>query len=190
MAVPAPLSASLVRHGATEWSESGKHTSTTDLPLLPEGEDEARRVASRLVADEYAEVWTSPMRRARRTAEIAGFGDAEVVPDLVEWGYGDYEGRSTLEIREQVPGWTVWTHGCPGGESAEDLAQRCDRVVERIRATSGPVLIFAHGQSLRALAARWIGLAVVDGRHFRLDTATVSQLGYERETPVLLHWNA
>lgn len=190
MAVPAPVSASLVRHGATEWSRSGKHTSTTDLPLLPEGEEEARRIAPRLAAASYAEVWTSPMRRASRTAEIAGFGDAEVVPDLVEWGYGDYEGRSTLEIREHVPGWTVWTHGCPGGESAADLGLRCDRVVERILAASGPVLIFGHGQFSRALAARWIGLAAVDGRHFRLDTATVSQLGHERETPALLHWNA
>lgn len=183
-------SAYLVRHGATEWSESGKHTSSTDLPLLPAGEAGARLLAPRLADVEFAEVLTSPMQRARRTAEIAGFGDAEVCADLVEWGYGDYEGRTTPEIREEVPGWTVWTHGCPGGESAADVAARCDRVIERIRAATGPVLLFAHGQSLRALAARWIGLTASDGRLLRLDTATVSELGHERETPVLLRWNA
>lgn len=183
-------SAYLVRHGATEWSNSGKHTSSTDLPLLPEGEEGARLLAARLASTSFAEVLTSPMERARRTAAIAGFGDAEVCPDLVEWGYGDYEGRTTPEIREEVPGWTVWTHGCPGGESADDVTARCDRVIERIRAASGPVLLFAHGQSLRALAARWIGLTAGEGRLFRLDTATVSELGHERETPVLLRWNA
>lgn len=183
-------SAILVRHGATAWSVSGKHTSSTDLPLLPEGEEGARLLAPRLASVSFAEVLTSPMQRARRTAEIAGFGDAEVCADLVEWGYGDYEGRTTPEIREDVPDWTVWTHGCPGGESAADVTARCDRVIERIRAASGPVLLFAHGQSLRALAARWIGLTAGDGRLFRLDTSTLSELGHERETPVLLRWNA
>ncbi|WP_182377316.1 histidine phosphatase family protein [Nocardioides sp. WS12] len=183
-------SAYLVRHGATEWSVSGKHTSSTDLPLLPEGEEGARLLAPRLASIEFAEVLTSPMQRARRTAEIAGFGGAEVCPDLVEWGYGDYEGRTTPDIRAEVPGWSVWTHGCPGGESGADVTVRCDRVVERILAASGPVLLFAHGHLLRALAARWIGLTASDGRLFRLDTATVSELGHERETPVLLRWNA
>lgn len=183
-------SAYLVRHGATDWSVSGKHTSSTDLPLLPEGEEGARLLAPRLASVSFAEVLTSPMQRARRTAELAGFGHAEECRDLVEWGYGAYEGRTTPEIREEVPGWTVWTHGCPGGESAAEVAERCDRVIARIRAASGPVLLFAHGQSLRALAARWIGLTARDGRLFRLDTATVSELGHERETPVLLRWNA
>lgn len=179
----------LVRHGATEWSVSGQHTSTTDLPLLPEGEQGARDIAERLATTTFAEVLTSPLVRARRTAEIAGFPDAEVCPDLVEWGYGDYEGRTTLAIREDVPGWTLWTHGAPGGETADQVAARCDRVVARIREASGPVLVFAHGHVLRVLTARWLGLEASEGRLFRLDTSTVSVLGHERESPVLLRWN-
>ncbi|WP_028657318.1 histidine phosphatase family protein [Nocardioides sp. J54] len=180
----------LVRHGATEWSLSGRHTSATDLPLLPEGERGAKEVAARLAASAFAEVLTSPRQRARRTAELAGFPDAEVVPDLVEWSYGDYEGRTTAEIREDVPGWSIWTHPAPGGETANEVAARCDRVVERVRAASGPVLVFAHGHVLRALTARWLGLPASEGRLFRLDTSTVSVLGHERETPVLLRWNS
>ncbi len=180
----------LVRHGATAWSLSGQHTSTTDLPLLPEGEAAAREAAARLAGTPFAEVLTSPLQRARHTAELAGYPDAEVCPDLVEWGYGDYEGRTTAQIREQVPGWTIWTHSSPGGESAAQVAARCDRVVERVRAASGPVLVFAHGHVLRVLTARWLGLAPTEGRLFRLDTATVSVLGHERETPVLLRWNS
>lgn len=183
-------SVTLVRHGATEWSVSGQHTSTTDLPLLPEGEAAARTVAERLAGTTFAEVLTSPLRRARHTAELAGYPDAEVCPDLVEWAYGDYEGRTTPQIREQDPGWTVWTHPSPGGESAAEVAARCDRVVERVRAASGPVLVFAHGHVLRVLTARWLGLAPTEGRLFRLDTATVSVLGHERDTPALLRWNA
>lgn len=182
--------ATLVRHGATEWSTSGRHTSATDLALLPEGEQGARDVAARLAGTRFSEVLTSPLRRARDTAELAGFADAEVCADLVEWGYGDFEGRTTAAIREETPGWTLWTHGAPGGESAEDVAARCDRVVARIRAARGPVLVFAHGHVLRVLAARWLGLAPAEGRLFRLDTSTVSVLGHERETPVLLRWNA
>jgi broad specificity phosphatase PhoE len=169
-------SAFLARHGATEWSVSGRHTSRTDLPLLPEGEEVARGLAARLAGVAFA--------------ELAGFPDAEVCDDLSEWGYGDYEGRTTAEIREQVPGWTVWTHPSPNGESAAAVAARCDRVVTRIRAAAGPVLVVAHGHVLRALAARWLGLPVADGRLFRLDTATLSELGHERETPVLLRWNS
>lgn len=185
-------SAFLVRHGATEWSVSGRHTSTTDLPLLPEGEDVARGLPARLAGPSYSLVLSSPLKRARRTAELAGFADAELDDDLLEWGYGDYEGRTTPEIRAEVPGWTVWTHPCPGGESADEVAARCDRVVARIRAAqaAGPVLLFAHGHVLRALAARWLGRPVADGRLYRLDTATVSTLGHERETPVLVRWNA
>ncbi|GAA1501704.1 histidine phosphatase family protein [Nocardioides humi] len=182
-------SALLARHGATEWSVSGRHTSRTDLPLLPEGEEVARGLAARLADRDFAEVLTSPLLRARRTAELAGFADAEVCDDLREWGYGDYEGRTTAEIRQDVPGWTIWTHPCPGGEPAEEVAARCDRVVARIREVDGPVLVFAHGHLLRALAARWLGLPVGEGRLFRLDTATLSELGHERETPVLLRWN-
>jgi len=180
----------LVRHGPTEWSENGRHTSTTDLPLLPRGEEVARGLAPRLTETPFAQVLTSPRRRARRTAELAGFGHAEVDEDLVEWAYGDYEGITTPEIRETVPGWTVWTGGCPGGETPTEVGARLDRVVERVRAASGATLVFAHGHSLRVLTARWLGLPVRDGRLFRLDTATVSVLGYERESPVVLRWNS
>ncbi len=180
----------VVRHGATEWSRDHRHTSTTDLPLLPEGEEVARSLAPRLAAVGFALVLTSPRLRARRTAELAGFPGAVPVDDLVEWAYGDYEGTTTEEIREQVPGWTVWTHPTPGGESAAEVTARLDRVVARVRRTDGPVLAFGHGHALRALAARWLELPATDGRHFRLDTATVSVLGYERETPVLRCWNS
>ncbi len=180
----------IVRHGPTEWSRNGRHTSVTDLPLLPDAEDDARALAPRLAGLDPALVLTSPRLRARRTAELAGFGDADVDEDLVEWGYGDYEGLTTPQIREQVPGWSVWTDPCPGGESPDEVAARLDRVVERARGADGTTLAFAHGHSLRALAARWLGLPVGDGRLFRLDTATISVLGYERETPVLLRWNS
>ena len=180
----------LVRHGPTEWSENGRHTSTTELPLLPRGEELARELGARLPAADFVQVLTSPRQRARRTAELAGFPDAEVEPDLVEWAYGDYEGITTPQIRETVPGWTVWTHPCPEGEDAGQVGQRLDRVVARARAADGPTLVFAHGHSLRVLTARWLGLPVAEGRLFRLDTATVSVLGHERESPVILRWNS
>lgn len=183
-------SATIVRHGATEWSVSGQHTSTTDLPLLPAGEQGARDVATRLAGESFAEVLTSPLRRARHTAELVGYPAAEPCDDLIEWRYGDYEGRTTAEIRESIPGWTLWTHGAPGGERAEEVAARCDRVIERIRQAPAPVLLFAHGHVLRVLTARWLGLEPNEGRLFRLDTSTVSVLGHERETPALLRWNA
>ena len=180
----------LVRHGETEWSRSGRHTSTTDLPLLPDGERVAKGLHERLAGPEFALVLTSPRQRARRTAELAGYADAEVDDDLVEWTYGDYEGVTTEEIRRTVPGWTVWSAPCPGGESAADVSARLDRVVARVREAAGPALIFGHGHALRALTARWLGLPVTDGRLFRLDTATVSVLGHERESPVVLRWNS
>jgi probable phosphoglycerate mutase len=180
----------MVRHGATEWSVAGKHTSTTDLPLLQEGEDAARAVRERLAGEDFALVLASPRQRARRTAELAGFPDAAVDGDLVEWAYGDYEGVTTEEIREDDPGWTVWTHPTPGGEEAGQVSERLDRVVARARAADGPALVFGHGHALRGLAARWLDLPVTDGRHFKLDTATVSVLGAERETPVVLRWNS
>jgi probable phosphoglycerate mutase len=180
----------LVRHGETEWSRDGRHTSTTDLPLTPAGEQVAAGLRERLAGEDYALVLTSPRQRARRTAELAGFADAEVEPDLAEWSYGDYEGITTEEIRRTVPGWTIWSHPTPGGESAAEVGARLDRVVARAAAAEGPVLLFAHGHSLRVLAARWLELEVSDGRHFRLDTATVSTLGHERESPVLLRWNS
>ena len=179
----------LVRHGETEWSRDHRHTSHTDLPLTRNGVATACELRSRLEGEEFRLVLTSPRQRARRTAELAGFPDAETDDDLVEWGYGAYEGITTADIRETVPGWSVWTHGTPEGEPPEELAARLDRVVGRLRDTDGRALVFGHGHALRALTARWLGLTVAEGRLFRLDTATVSVLGHERETPVILRWN-
>ena len=180
----------LVRHGETEWSKAGRHTSVTDLPLTPLGEEVAHTVGDRLAGTDFDLVLTSPRLRARRTSELIGHGDAEVDDDLVEWAYGDYEGITTLEIRETVPGWSIWTHPAPGGETAAEVTERLDRVVARAREVDGRVLLVSHGHALRALAARWLGLPVADGRLLRLDTATVSVLGYERDTPVVLRWNS
>ncbi len=180
----------LVRHGETEWSRDGKHTSTTDLPLTEHGIEVARTLAPRLAAIEFAQVLTSPRQRARVTADLVGFPDASVEEDLVEWAYGDYEGVTTQEIRRTVPGWTVWSHPVPGGETPEQVTERLDRVVARVRADPGRTLVFAHGHSLRALTARWLEQPVTAGRSYRLDTSTLSVLGYERETPVLLRWNS
>ena len=180
----------MVRHGATEWSRNGRHTGTTDLPLLPEGEADARGLRQRLSGVDFSRVLTSPLQRARRTAELAGFPDAEVDPDLVEWGYGDYEGITTEEIRESVRGWTVWTHPSPGGETLAEVGRRLDRLVSRVREVEGTVLLVGHGHCLRALAARWLGLPARDGRLLTLDTGTISVLGYERETPVVERWNS
>jgi broad specificity phosphatase PhoE len=180
----------LVRHGQTVWSAAGRHTSTTELPLTPSGEQAARALEPRLAVAPFSLVLTSPRERARRTAELAGFPSAAVDDDLAEWAYGAYEGITTDEIRESVPGWTVWTHPCPGGETAEQVSERLDRVVARCRDASGDVLLLGHAHSLRALAARWLGLPVSDGRLLRLDTGTISVLGHEREAPVVLRWNS
>ena len=179
----------LVRHGETEWSRDHRHTSTTDLPLTEGGAAVARNLGPRL-AREFALVLTSPRLRARETAELAGHGEAEADADLAEWDYGEYEGITSEEIRQTVPGWTVWTHPTPGGESAAEVSERLDRVVARLRGVDGDALVFGHAHALRALTARWLGLPVADGRLFLLDTATVSVLGYERETPVVRVWNS
>lgn len=180
----------VVRHGETEWSRDGRHTSVTDLDLTPEGERVAAGLGERLAGLSFDLVLTSPRLRARRTAALAGFPDAHLEPDLAEWSYGDYEGLTTHEIRETVPGWTVWTHACPGGESADAVSRRLDRVVGKVRASGGRVLAFSHGHASRGLAARWLGLPVAEGRLFGLDTATVSVLGYERGSPVMARWNS
>jgi probable phosphoglycerate mutase len=180
----------LVRHGETEWSRDGKHTSRTDLDLTEPGIEVARELAGRLSHHPFSLVLTSPKRRARRTAELAGFPDADEDEDLVEWDYGDYEGITTDEIRRTVPGWSVWTHPCPGGEDAEQVASRLDRVIARAHAADGDVLVFGHGHTLRGLAARWIEQPVDEGRFLKLETATVSVLSYEREHPVILRWNS
>lgn len=179
----------LVRHGETEWSKSGRHTSTTDLPLTAEGERIAAELKDRLARVQFDLVLTSPRQRARRTAELAGFGDAVTDDDLVEWNYGDYEGITTAEIRKKVPGWTIWDDPVPNGESPEQVAARLDRVIQRIAAVDGDVLIFGHSHALRALTARWLELGVTEGRHFVLDTATLSVLGWERGSPAIHRWN-
>jgi len=180
----------LVRHGETEWSSSGRHTSTTDLPLLPEGEQAARQLAPRLAEFGFAQVLTSPRRRARHTAELAGFPDAVVDDDLVEWDYGEYEGVTTPEIHRTDPGWSIWDGVTPGGETPEQVAKRLDRVIATARAVEGNTLVFGHGHSLRALAARWLGEPVDAGRFFFLATATLSVLGEDRGSAVILRWNA
>jgi probable phosphoglycerate mutase len=179
----------LVRHGQTEWSASGRHTSTTDLPLTSDGESAARALAPRLASTSFDLALTSPRQRARRTAELAGFPSAEIDADLVEWDYGDYEGVTTDEIRESVPDWTIWTQPCPGGETAAEVSARLDRLVARCLDVEGDVLLVSHGHALRALAARWLVLPVSEGRLLKLDTGTVSVLGHEREQPVVLRWN-
>ncbi len=180
----------LVRHGETEWSRDHRHTSHTDLPLTAVGEETARSLAGRLAAVDFDLVLTSPRERARRTASLAGFPDAEVDEDLVEWDYGEYEGITTVEIRQTVPGWSTWTHVSPGGETAADVAARLDRVVARLRAKGGRILVFGHGHASRALAVRWLDKPVGDGQHLILDTATVSVLGFDRGVPVIARWNS
>jgi broad specificity phosphatase PhoE len=180
----------LVRHGETEWSRTGRHTGRTDVPLTDEGRRQAEVLGAHVSGHDFVLVLTSPLSRARETCVIAGLGEqAEVDERLVEWDYGDYEGVTTAEIRQTRPGWTVWAGGCPGGESVDEVGARADAVIERVRAADGDVALFAHGHVLRVLAARWLGLAPVEGRLLALDTATLCVLGYERETPVLARWN-
>jgi probable phosphoglycerate mutase len=180
----------LVRHGATEWSANGRHTGRTDLPLTDAGRAEAQRVRERLSAYDFQLVLTSPLRRARETAQICGLGDRVEIDELLqEWDYGELEGLTTPEIRETMPGWTVWTGPCPGGESPEDVSARADAVLVHIAAVDGAVAIFSHGHFLRVLMARWLDLAAIDGRLFALATGTINVLGYEREQPVLQRLN-
>ena len=180
----------LVRHGETEWSRDGRHTGTTEVPLTPHGEEVARGLRERLAGIDFGLVLTSPRERARTTADLAGFPEAHVEDDLAEWDYGDYEGVTTAEIREQVPGWTVWSDPCPHGETAAQVRARMDRVLAKVRAHGGRVLAFSHGHASRALAARWLGQPVSDGRLFSLGTATISVLGYEHGGPVVDRWNS
>ena len=180
----------LIRHGETAWSASGQHTSRTDLALTENGIRQAEALAARLATMRFAAVFTSPMRRALETCRIAGLDrDAVVTDDLREWDYGDYEGRTTDEIRADEPGWTIWTAEIRGGETAEDVGRRVDRVIERALAVEGDVALFGHGHCLRILAARWIGLPARGGALLELSTATVSRLGWERETRVIELWN-
>jgi broad specificity phosphatase PhoE len=186
-----PTDVVLVRHGETEWSRSGQHTGSTDIPLTAEGEQSARRLAPLLRAVPFAQVLTSPLQRAWRTCELAGFADqARSEADLVEWNYGAYEGLTTAEIRLQAPDWLVFTDGCPGGESPLEVARRVDRLLARLRAAAGPSLLFAHGHLLRVLVARWLELPPSEGRRFLLDTATLNVLSHYKGIPALGCWNA
>ena len=180
----------VIRHGATEWSRSGQHTGHTDIPLLPDGEAQARATGELLADHEFALVLTSPLQRARRTCELVGLADqAEVEPNLIEWDYGDYEGITSAQIHETVPGWTVWTGAVPGGETIDQVAARADAVIERALATDGDTIVFAHGHILRLLTARWCELEPAEGRRFVLDPATLCVLGWEHESRVILQWN-
>jgi broad specificity phosphatase PhoE len=179
----------LARHGETEWSASGKHTSTSDVPLTERGQEAARALRERLAGREFALVLASPRARARTTAELAGFSP-EIDADLAEVDYGDYEGRTTPEIREERPGWSLWRDGSPGGETVAQAGERADRVIARALAADGDVAIFAHGHILRVLAARWLDLEPERGASFKLDTASLSELGFERENRVITHWNS
>ncbi|MFZ0889277.1 MAG: histidine phosphatase family protein [Candidatus Binataceae bacterium] len=182
----------LARHGETAWSLSGQHTGLTDLPLTDRGERDARQLGEQLRGRRFARVFTSPLRRTFRTCELAGFGaQAHIDPDLVEWDYGQYEGRRAAEIHVDRKDWQLFRDGCPGGESPGAVAVRADRVVSRVRAVGGDVLIFSHGHFLRVLTARWLGLEPLAGRYFLLSTASLSALGYEHDLsqPVIQLWN-
>lgn len=178
----------VVRHGETEWSRTGRHTGRSDIPLTENGERQARAVGEALRGREFALVVSSPLIRARETARLAGF-EPELRDDLAEWDYGEYDGLTTPQIREQVPDWTIWGYGAVGGESVEQLAARADRVVAELLAVDGDVLVFSHGHFLRVLTARWLELGAADGRLFALDSGTLSTLGFEREQRVIRSWN-
>jgi probable phosphoglycerate mutase len=188
----------LLRHGATEWARSGRHTGSTDLPLLPDGEAEARQLAPLLARQSFAAVLVSPLQRARRTCELAGLGDrADVCEALREWNYGSYEGITTAEIRRNIPDWTVFGHGCPGGESPDQVQVRCEGLLAQLQthaeaAATSPtrIALFAHGHILRSLAGCWLGLGVRGGALLTLSTGTVSVLGHEREQAAIVRWNA
>jgi len=180
----------LVRHGETEWSASGQHTSVTDLPLTEAGRHRAQALGSVLRGAEWTMVLSSPMRRARETCELAGLGhEMAIDEDLREWDYGEYEGLTTPQIRERRPDWNLWRDGCPGGESPEQVQARADHVFSTVRRSDGDVVLFAHGHILRVLAARWISQPVQFGARIALSTGTLSTLGYERETEVISEWN-
>jgi probable phosphoglycerate mutase len=180
----------LVRHGQTAWSLSEQHTGRTDIPLTDVGRRQATELGARLGGWRFARVLTSPLTRALETCRLAGFGDAaEIDDDLAEWDYGDYDGRRTLDIRDERPGWDVWVDGVIGGETVEEVGRRAQRVIDEVRDAEGDVALFAHGHLLRVLAARWIGLPPDAGRLLALSTASVSVLGWERETAVVERWN-
>jgi broad specificity phosphatase PhoE len=184
----------LIRHGETEWSLSGQHTGLTDIPLTPQGENRARHLSELFRKTKIDHVLTSPLARARLTCELAGFGAlAHIQPQLAEWDYGEYEGRTLDEIHAERSGWNVFRNGAPGGESPDQVSERADAVVAQLRVMDGTAALFSHGHFLRALVVRWIGLPISEGRRFALATASVSILGYDRqdpEAPTIMLWNA
>jgi broad specificity phosphatase PhoE len=185
-------SVTLIRHGETEWSASGQHTGRTDIPLTDEGERKACALQGRLNGKTFDRVFTSPLQRAARTCALAGFGDrAKLDPDLLEWDYGDYEGRKSSEILQSRPGWLLFRDGCPNGEQPADVGARADRVIARLRASDDRAIVFSSGHILRVLAARWLGVAPSEGRLFMLGTTSISILGYEHDKnePVIELWN-
>jgi broad specificity phosphatase PhoE len=188
-----PPTVTLVRHGETAWSAAGKHTGRTDIPLSEEGERRAARLGERLAGRTFDRVLASPLQRAARTCALAGFGDRAVFdPNLLEWDYGDYEGRTSHEIQADRPGWLIFRDGCPHGEQAADVGARVDRVIARLRAVEDRAIVFSSAHVLRVLTARWLGLPPSEGRLFKLDTASVSVLAYEhddRDEPVVDLWN-
>jgi probable phosphoglycerate mutase len=191
MSQPLPVH-HLARHGETEWTITGQHTGLTDLPLTAAGEHNASLLGGRLQRVAHSEVWTSPLQRARRTCELAGLPDvARVDPDLVEWNYGDYEGRRSADISKVRPGWNIFRDGCPGGESPHEVLKRAQRVVERLRSAPGDVILFSSGHFLRVLAAAWLNLDVVAGQYWILGTTSLSALGYEHDAtePTIRLWN-
>jgi broad specificity phosphatase PhoE len=191
--LPDPLTLYIVRHGETEWSLSGRHTGRTDIALTAHGEEQARTLVPALAAIQFAHVFTSPLQRARQTCDLAGLGaSAEIVPDLAEWDYGQYEGRQSADIRLTRPGWTVYGDGCPGGEDASQVSDRADRLIAKLQVLSGNVALFSHGQFACSFAARWIGSPVTLGQHFMLGTASLSVLGFNpshRDIRVIAEWN-
>ena len=188
--VPLPLIV-VARHGETEWSRSGQHTGRTDIPLTANGERGAKLLGERVRTMQFTHVWTSPLIRASKTAELAGFTSAEAVPDMMEWDYGEVEGLTTLTYWETNPGWDLYDDGCPGGEGMMDISARADTVIARLRAVEGDVLLFSHGHFLRVLAARWLGLDPKLASAFFLSTASVGILGYEHaiSRPAIRLWN-
>ena len=182
----------LARHGETEWSLSGQHTGTTDIPLTPNGEVQARQLGERIADLKFDRVWSSPRVRATRTAEIAGLGSqVEIIPDLAEWNYGEYEGLTTDQIQARAPGWLIYRDGCPGGESVEAITERVDRFLGRLRALPGTSILISHGHMTRLLALRWLGLPVIHGKYLKIGTAALGIVGYDgdRTKPVLELWN-
>jgi probable phosphoglycerate mutase len=180
----------VVRHGETEWSATGRHTSRTDLPLTEAGRERALALAAELAPHRFSVVLCSPLRRARETCELAGFGElAALDEDLREWDYGEYEGLTTPEIRARDPDWSLWRDGCPGGETPSQVGARADRVLARLRDAGGDALAFAHGHILRVLTARWIALEAAGGARFALGAGAIGVLAYERETEVVGRWN-